>query len=69
MSGVWGAGTVPLVFVAGEGQHGGTLLSPRLLQSRDAQGCVMLNPHPAQAGPLHPPEVGGEAEAKFSDVL
>lgn len=43
MSGGWGAGAVPLVFGAGEGQQGGTLPSPMLLQSRDVQGCVMLN--------------------------
>lgn len=45
MSGGWGAGAVPLVFwLAGEGLQGGMLPSPRLLQPRDVQGCVMLNP-------------------------
>lgn len=37
MSGGWGGGAVPLVCVAREGQEGGRLPAPRLLQPRAAR--------------------------------
>lgn len=43
---VWrvGAGAVPSCVLLARGVRRAAA-SPRLLQSRDAQGCVMLNPH------------------------
>lgn len=49
----------PLVSVAGGGSRR-KAAAPMLLPSKDAQGCVMLNPHPLHRQPLAPPEVGGE---------
>lgn len=65
MSGGWGAGAVPLVFVAGwRGTAGRDAAFP---QASPAQGRAGLR-H-VESFPLHPPEVGGEAQSRFGDVL
>ena len=47
------------------GPWGGLLLSPRLLWSEDAQGCVMLNPEPllSQTSLCNLPKLEGRSEA------